>query len=143
MIKRLTNKGFTLGELLVVFALVASMIVLMFPVIKYVKTRTDKVMCMNNIRAIGLAMHIYAKEHEGRFPGDIKELYNKKYLADRRFADCPASKKVGTPGNPDYIYISGMDVKGPSTKILVRDKEDNHSSGGRNVLYINGLTGWE
>ena len=141
--RHLNNKGFTLGELLVVFAIVAAMVFLMFPVINYVNARTDKVMCMNNIRAIGLALYIYAREHDGKFPENIKTLYDEKYLADKRFADCPATKNVGTPENPDYIYTAGLNIKSPSSEILIKDKEDNHSSGKKNVLYVNGATKWE
>jgi competence protein ComGC len=144
MIKRnLGNRGFTIGELLVVFAIVAAMVVLMIPVINYVNARTDKVMCINNIRAVGLALYIYAREHDGKFPESVKTLYDEKYLADRRFTDCPASKHVGTPEDPDYVYTGGLDVRSPSKEILLRDKEENHSSGKKNVLYVNGLTKWE
>ena len=139
----LNNKGFTLGELLVVFAIVAAMVFLIFPVINYVNARTDKVMCTNNIRAIGLALYIYARENDGKFPESIKTLYDEKYLADRRFTDCPATKNIGTPENPDYIYTAGLNIKSPSSKILVKDKEENHSSGKKNVLYVNGATKWE
>ena len=128
---------------MVVFAVVAAMVVVMLPVINHVKARTDKVMCMNNVRAIGLALYIYAREHDGKFPESIKTLYDEKYLADRRFTDCPATKTIGTPENPDYIYTSGLDARSPSTDILVRDRENNHISGKKNVLYVNGLTRWE
>ena len=138
------NKGFTIGELVMVFAIVIIIGAAMWPLVRKSHRDMEKVVCANNLRELGLAMYIYAREHEGQFPPEIKTLYDEQYLADPRFTDCPASKTVGTPDNPDYIYTSGLSVRDRSLKSLVRDKAKNHyPEEGENVLYLNGTVEWE
>ena len=74
------KRGFTLIELLFVFMAVAFIVVLMVPVIKIVNDYKARSVCADNIRQIGLAIYIYAQEHQGKFPPDIATLYAKKYL---------------------------------------------------------------
>jgi len=141
--KRATGeKGFTLGELLVVFALVMGVILLLHPIARKIHERSDRVICANNIREIGKASYIYAKEHARKFPDTLKTLYDEKYLADAGLADCPATRHKGTPDDPDYVFSDGLSVTDPSEKILVQDKTGNHQ-GGRNVLFVNGVVSWE
>ena len=135
-------KGFTLGELLLVFLIAVIIGAIMLPFIRYSQGRMDKIVCANNLREVGLAMYIYAREHEGRFPQTLQALYDEHYLADKKLMDCPGSVSVGTPEEPDYVYTTGLTVRDPSLEVLVRDKEKNHREGGRNVLYVNGEVTW-
>lgn len=135
--------GFTLGELLVVFAVVFLLIAAFTPIIKFSNERMDKVQCANNLREIGLAMYIYAREHDGRFPPSIEKLYEENYLGDRRTVDCPASSTQGAPDAPDYIYTPGLSARDRSDLVLVRDSKGNHAKGGGNVLYVDGTVDWE
>ena len=137
------RKGFTISELLMVFMVVIVVGALMMPLINYTRRRMDKTMCANNLQQVGLALYIYAKEHDGRFPSSLDALYEQKYLADKRLMDCPASKEMGTPEAPDYIYTPGLSVRDPSKEPLLRDKKYNHSQGGENILYVNGEVAWE
>lgn len=136
------KKGFTLGEVMVVLAVVLIVGVLMSPFIKYSNERLGKINCANNLRKIGRALYIYAREHDGKFPPTMKTLYDEQYLADPRLMDCPASKDEGTVESPDYIYTAGLSVRSLSQAPLVRDKSTNHPDGGKNVLFINGAVDW-
>ncbi len=140
---RTNNSGFTLGELVVVFAIVFIVGALLTPVVKYSQRRTDKILCANNLRELGLALYIYAQENEGKFPVALKTLYEEHYLADPKFTDCPAAVARGPGISGDYIYTSGLSARSPSGQVLVRDKSKNHSSGGKNVLYVDGSVAWE
>ncbi|MFH1846580.1 MAG: type II secretion system protein [Candidatus Omnitrophota bacterium] len=137
------NKGFTLSELLFVFLIVMVTSVFLFPVIRYTRLRLKQTICANNLREIGLALYIYAKEHEGKFPPDIKTLYKEQYLSDIKLVDCPGSKIVGLPENPDYIYTSGLSVRNESLLPLLRDATKNHFPKGKNILYVNGTVSWK
>ncbi len=137
------SKGFTISELVLVLVIALVVGGLMLPFIRYNARRMDKTACANNLRQVGLALYIYAKEHEGRFPPTLKALYDERYLADRRLMDCPASRDTGTPESPDYIYTAGLSVRDPSLTALVRDKARNHPRGGKNILYVNGAVVWE
>ncbi len=140
--KHIKNKGFTIVELLLIFAVVAIVFVLLLPFIKYTREEMEKTVCANNLQRIGLAAYIYARENGGKFPLSIEALYDGKYLADRKVWDCPASKDEGSPENPDYIYTAGLSVKDPSSSELVKDKARNHPNGARQVLFINGAVKW-
>lgn len=139
----MNRKGFTLGEIILVFAFLVALAAVMLPVIRHNLRRTDQVLCTNNLQQIGRAMYIYAREHDGDFPPAVNTLYEEQYLSDTTLVDCPASAEVGTPLDPDYIYTAGLSVRSDSDKALLRDKSKNHTSGGRNILFVNGDIVWK
>lgn len=141
--KHIDSKGFTVGELLLVFVIVLAIGALLAPLIRFNQIRMDKIICANNLREAGLALYIYAREHDGKFPQDMQTLYDQQYLADEKLMDCPGSKTIGTPADPDYVYTPELSVRSNSMDALLRDKDTNHHSGSRNVLYVNGLVAWE
>lgn len=141
-LKIVGEKGFTVGELLLVFVIVLVLGGLLTPLIRFNHRRMDKITCENNLREAGRALYISAREHGGRFPASIQTLYDQQYLADEGIMDCPTSPHVGTLKDPDYTYAPGLSVRSNSTETLMIDKENNHS-GGKNVLYVNGLVAWE
>ncbi|MEA3489614.1 MAG: type II secretion system protein [Candidatus Omnitrophota bacterium] len=138
-----TAKAFTISELLLVFVIVLIIGGAMLPFIKCSREKMEKITCANNLRETGLALYIYARGHDGRFPPSLKTLYDEHYLADECLMSCPASGTAGTPGSPDYIYTAGLTIRDPSLEVLVRDKSKNHPDGGKNVLYLNGSVAWE
>jgi prepilin-type N-terminal cleavage/methylation domain-containing protein len=137
------NKGFTLVELALVVVIVLMICIPLGPFIRESRNRLDKVVCANNLREIGLAMYIYAREHDGRFPPELRALYEEHYLSDTRLLDCPATKTGGTLESPEYVYAPGLTIRSASLEPLVRDKDKNHSRGGGNTLYVNGNVAWE
>ena len=132
------TKGFTLGELLIIFAVLFVIGALMLPVVRYTRTSLQRTTCANNLQHVGLAMYIYAREHNGKFPGSLETLYKEEYLADKKLMDCPVSGEIGTLESPDYIYTPGLSVRSSSLEVLLRDKPENHPSGGSNCLYVRG-----
>jgi len=138
----MNKKGFTISELLLVFAIVLVLGVLMLPFIKYSQTKMERTFCANNLRQVGLALYIYAREHAGKFPENIQALYDEQYLSDKHLMDCPASQETGTVESPDYIYAGGLSVRDLSSKHLLEDKKGNHD-GGENILYVNADIKWK
>lgn len=136
------QRGFTLGELLIVITIVLLISVPMIPFIIQNQAKLDKVTCANNLREAGLALYIYAREHNGQFPPSIKTLYDEKYISDPKLLDCPATSATGTLDNPEYVYTPGLTVKSPSLEPLLQDKTKNHPRGGKNALYVNGNVVW-
>ncbi len=139
----LGEKGFTIGELAVVLAVAAVLIMVFAPVIRHVNQRHMRVECDSNLKKIGVALYMYANRNDGRFPPSLKTLYEEKYLSDKNIMNCPASRPVGTIDDPDYVYVPDLSVKTSENMPMVYDKEGNHVAPGRNVLFLDGEIVWQ
>ncbi len=60
--------GFTLIELLVVIAILAVLGSLLLPALTSAKGAGKRTVCLSNLRQIGVGIHLYAGDHEGRMP---------------------------------------------------------------------------
>jgi prepilin-type N-terminal cleavage/methylation domain-containing protein len=60
--------GFTLIELLVVIAIISILGALLLPSLARAKSAGRRAACVSNLRQVGIAIHGYAQDHEGRIP---------------------------------------------------------------------------
>ncbi|MDX2080941.1 MAG: prepilin-type N-terminal cleavage/methylation domain-containing protein [Terrimicrobiaceae bacterium] len=63
--------AFSLVEILVVSAIVAILAALAVPAISGALTRADRTKFVSNLRSVGMAMNLYAADHQSRFVGPL------------------------------------------------------------------------
>ena len=74
VVRRLARRAFTLVELLVVIAVIATLISLLLPALAAGLERARRVKCASNLRQIGIAFHVYALDNKGATPRGMSTL---------------------------------------------------------------------
>lgn len=130
MLRWLKNsKGFTLIELLIVMAIIVILAGMLMPVIGRGRQQARRTNCMNNLKQIGAALHMYATDHNETFPSSLQALYP-NYVDNTAVLSCP----VG----PGYSYTAPSGIPASTTAII----NCNNHPGGTNVLYGDGHVSW-
>lgn len=71
---RVTNRrpaAFTLVEMLTVIAIMALLAAMLLPALNQAKARAKRAACINNLRQCGFGFHLFAVDHNGRFPMQV------------------------------------------------------------------------
>ena len=65
---RIRPAGLTLTEVLVVIVIIGVLAAIMFPLVRGMRERALSAQCVQNLRQIGIGLHAYISEKNGRFP---------------------------------------------------------------------------
>lgn len=66
--RRPYNQGFTLVELIVVFAILSLLLAVLFPTFLTARGKAREMVCIFNLRQIGVAISLYNQDNDGKYP---------------------------------------------------------------------------
>lgn len=87
------QNGFTLIEILIVLAIIAVLVAILFPVLATVRKKGQQATCQSNLKQIGLAIRQYIQDHDSRYP-QMEEWKNAvvTYSKNSQILLCPSPR---------------------------------------------------
>lgn len=110
----------------VFFAIAAILAGMLLPSLSKAKSRAQRISSVSNLKQVGMAVQLFANEHDGRMPTGMDEMAAE--LGDRKVAIDPIS-------NEPYVYTGAGKPGGNPQAILAYSPTDIN---GRNVLFADG-----
>jgi len=100
--QRRRRKGFTLFELLGVIAIIGVVAAILLPALARARETARRASCLNNLSQLGLALHLFAAEHDGQLPwsggknnADCLIGLVGDYVPDKDTFLCPSDSNAG------------------------------------------------
>jgi prepilin-type N-terminal cleavage/methylation domain-containing protein/prepilin-type processing-associated H-X9-DG protein len=104
--------AFTLIELLVVIAIIAVLAALLLPTLGRAKESARSTQCLSQLRQIGLAVRLYADDHDDQFPRSQHSAFAHKQLAwGRAIAPQLGVKDAGWTNLLNTVYHCPADKR--------------------------------
>ncbi len=147
------RRGFTFIELMSVFAIIAILAAILFPVFARAREKARHTNCLANLQNIGAGLRMYAADHYGHFPptdNDLAPLFP-KVLSDPGVLLCPSESALARPMRPapgnaelasDYICRGGLEDDGKPLNLVACDRRADLHNEGANYLLLDGHAKW-
>ncbi len=90
------------------------------PAMARAREQARTVASMSNLKQLGLACHMYADDHDDKFPSDLEQA--KSYYRDDKILKSP--RKPSWFDGPSYIYIPDQIVKGNPGNIVAYENPE-------------------
>ena len=132
-----TLQQFSLIELLVVMAIIALMVAILFPALARARQTAHSIACKSNLKQVGMALHYYGDDNDMWVPSsyfaastqtwmDKLDVYLKTARHQRGVLCCPAQKGLFYPLDKDYVIsnyacnASAMHTDNLSTNVRIQ-----------------------
>ena len=89
--------------------------------------------CMSNVRQLGLAIAMFAQEHNGSLPEKLEDI--SQYHSSDKILFCPSAKDTT---HFSYVLTGATNVWGVSTNIIILLEVERNHYGRRHVLFDDG-----
>ncbi len=108
--------GFSLVEILVVMAVMAALVALLFPMLGKVRERSATARCVGQLKTVALAAMLFSGDHDGSFPANV--YWNSRFDKDGEF------------GIREYLGFADRDAKGADTVLTCPGLQATHPTSG-------------
>jgi prepilin-type N-terminal cleavage/methylation domain-containing protein len=138
-------RGFTIVELTVVVCIIAILAAILFPVFAQAREKARQVSCQSNLYQLGLALQMYARDHDGRLPpthNDFRALAE-GYLKEPEVLRCQTDPLAARSAveHASYQYRGGLSIEDRADIPIAAEWDFWHSEGA-GVLYLSGSVKW-
>lgn len=154
--KGMAIAGTSLGG--VAILLVGAGLLIAVPAMGKVRGAATRVQCASQLRMLGMGVMMYANDHKGYLPPNIKALCAGNYVKPQELV-CPATGHTPAPGSTraqqaanltpgrhlSYTYLGKgqrlSQIRSPALHVLAYEPLTDHSDG-INVLFADGHVEW-